>query len=45
MPGGNKLIAHLKDNTLVRNKKRWSQVKGRKNATETRRKVLVAGPF
>ena len=27
MPGGNKLIAHLKDNTLVRNKKRWSQVK------------------
>ena len=27
MPGGNKLIAHLKDNTKIRNKKRWSQVK------------------
>ena len=26
MPGGNKLVAHLKDNSKIRNKKRWSQV-------------------
>lgn len=26
LPGGNYLIVHLKDKTLIRNKKRWSQV-------------------
>ena len=26
MPGNNKLIAHLKDSTKIRHKKRWSQV-------------------
>ena len=26
MPEGNILIAHLKDKSLIRNKKRWSQV-------------------
>lgn len=26
MPGRNKLIAHLKDKTLIRHRKRWSQV-------------------
>ena len=27
MPGGNILVGHLKDNTKIRNKKRWSQVR------------------
>lgn len=26
LPGGNKLIAHLKDKTFIRHRKRWSQV-------------------
>ena len=26
LPGGNKLVAHLKDKTKIRHKKRWSQV-------------------
>jgi chitin synthase len=26
LPGGNFLIAHLKDKTKIRHKKRWSQV-------------------
>ena len=26
-PGGNKIIAHLKDKVKIRHKKRWSQVK------------------
>lgn len=26
LPGGNKLIAHLKDKAKIRHKKRWSQV-------------------
>ena len=26
LPAGNKLIAHLKDKTKIRHKKRWSQV-------------------
>lgn len=26
LPGENKLFVHLKDNTKIRNKKRWSQV-------------------
>lgn len=27
LPAGNKLIAHLKDKTKIRHKKRWSQVR------------------
>lgn len=27
LPGENKLIAHLKDKTKIRHRKRWSQVK------------------
>ena len=27
LPGGNFLIAHLKDKTKIRHKKRWSQVR------------------
>ena len=27
MPGGNKVIAHLKDKQKARHKKRWSQVR------------------
>ena len=26
LPGGNDLVAHLKDNDKIRHKKRWSQV-------------------
>ena len=26
LPGGNRLVVHLKDQTLIRKKKRWSQV-------------------
>ena len=26
MPGGNKIIAHLKDKAKIRHRKRWSQV-------------------
>ena len=26
LPGGNKLIAHLKDKAVIRHRKRWSQV-------------------
>ena len=26
MPGGNEIIAHLKDSAKIRHKKRWSQV-------------------
>ena len=26
LPGGNKMVAHLKDKTKIRHKKRWSQV-------------------
>ena len=27
LPGGNKLIAHMKDKSKIRHRKRWSQVK------------------
>ena len=30
LPGGNKLIAHLKDKAKIRHRKRWSQVSSRR---------------
>lgn len=43
LPGGNKLIAHLKDKAKIRHRKRWSQV-NKTNNTEVPKSFRIQIP-